>query len=402
MSAQFSESKNADPALTAESEGKEARRRKKLLILLVGLLLSLFIASGLLIRYLQQPAPLPELMSLPVEVNYPPHYLFSMYGVEMPVGVALSPDGGRIYVTESGGDRMVKMFDRDGNILGSFAPPRTQPGERAPVYLATDDNERIYVTDRLQHAIFVYDKNGIYFDTILGPDLTLSEYLSKHVDNLEAGTKYSYNVFEPSVYYELPGEGQETLPAPDPINWSPLGIRMDGTGKLFLTDVAGDHHTIREIPGDVVIAASWQDFNPPEIIYGSYGQGEGQFLFPNAAVSDSQGRVYITDGNNGRISVWDGIGNFLFHFGMGSGDDALSLPRGAMIDGRDRLYVVDALGQNVNVYDVSGFEPNFLFKFGDWGLGDGLFNYPNDIALDTSGRLYIADRENNRIQVWSY
>jgi hypothetical protein len=35
-------------------------------------------------------------------------------------------------------------------------------------------------------------------------------------------------------------------------------------------------------------------------------------------------------------------------------------------------------------------------------LGDGQFNYPNDIALDASGRLYIADRENNRIQVWSY
>jgi len=72
------------------------------------------------------------------------------------------------------------------------------------------------------------------------------------------------------------------------------------------------------------------------------------------------------------------------------------------MDERDRLHVVDAVGQNIKVYDVSGPEPVFLFTFGDWGLDDGLFNYPNDIVLDQNGRLYIADRENNRVQVWSY
>ena len=43
-----------------------------------------------------------------------------------------------------------------------------------------------------------------------------------------------------------------------------------------------------------------------------------------------------------------------------------------------------------------------LFTFGVFGMDDGQFNYPNDIVLDLFGRLYIADRENNRIQVWSY
>jgi DNA-binding beta-propeller fold protein YncE len=117
---------------------------------------------------------------------------------------------------------------------------------------------------------------------------------------------------------------------------------------------------------------------------------------------DSQNRLYVAEGNNGRISAWDTDGKFLFEFGEGTGDGALSLPRGAFMDGRDRLHVVDAVGQNIKVYDVSGPEPAFLFTFGDWGLDDGLFNYPNDIVLDQAGRLYIADRENNRIQVWSY
>jgi len=35
-------------------------------------------------------------------------------------------------------------------------------------------------------------------------------------------------------------------------------------------------------------------------------------------------------------------------------------------------------------------------------MGDGMFNYPNDITTDNQGRVYIVDRENNRIQVWSF
>jgi hypothetical protein len=250
--------------------------------------------------------------------------------------------------------------------------------------------------------VFVYDRAGAYLDTILSPDLTLSEYVSKHVDGLQAGATLAFNAFEADVYYQEPGEAEQTFPAPNSVGWSPLGICIDGTGKMLLTDVIGKRHTVREIPAQVVQAASWQEFDPLLRTFGDYGQSNGQFLFPNAAVTDSQGRVYVTDGNNGRISVWDGERNFLFNFGQGAGDGALSLPRGAAIDERDRLYVVDAVRQGVEVYDVSGPEPRFMFAFGGWGGGDGEFNYPNDIALDTTGRLYITDRENNRIQVWSY
>jgi DNA-binding beta-propeller fold protein YncE len=171
---------------------------------------------------------------------------------------------------------------------------------------------------------------------------------------------------------------------------------------MLLTDVIESQNSVREIPGNAVMALTWQDFNPVMSKFGVSGQNNGQLLFPNDALTDSQGRVYVMDGNNGRISVWDKMRVFQFNFGKGSGDGALNLPRGAAIDSRDRLHVVDAVGQNVKVYDVSGPEPKFLYVFGDMGLGDGQFNYPNDIALDGTGRLYIADRENNRIQVWSY
>ena len=140
-----------------KAEKKEEKRRALLIALLLFLLSLLCCVALVFVRYLWRPEPLPELLPLPVNVNTPPHYLFSIYGVDKPVGVAVSPQGDRIYVTETGGERMSKMFDRDGDPLGSFAPPRTRPGERSPVYVATDGAGRVFVTDRLQHAVFVYD-----------------------------------------------------------------------------------------------------------------------------------------------------------------------------------------------------------------------------------------------------
>jgi sugar lactone lactonase YvrE len=72
------------------------------------------------------------------------------------------------------------------------------------------------------------------------------------------------------------------------------------------------------------------------------------------------------------------------------------------IDQAQRLHVVDAVAQKVLVYDIAKDPPAFLFSFGEYGAEEGLFNYPNDICIDAGGRLYITDRANNRVQVWSY
>jgi DNA-binding beta-propeller fold protein YncE len=381
---------------------QEEKKRRRLLTTLLALLFLLIVAGTTFWRYLRQPTPLPELLPVPVRLNYAPHYLFSIHGVEKPVGVALSPQADRIYVTETGGERLVKAFGRDGVSLGSFAPPRTGPAERSPVYVAVDDRGWVFITDRLQQAVFVYDGAGSYLDTILGPDLSLSEYVAAHVTDLDPGAALAYDSFESAVYYREPSGSEQTLPPPDPADWAPLGIRVDSGGNLLLTDVLGDHHAVRQISDGVLSAASLQEFDPPEVAFGSCGSDDGQFWFPNAAVVDSLDRIYVTDGNNGRISDWDRLGKFLFCFGQGAGEAALGLPRGAAIDTRDRLHVVDTVGQNVKVYDVSGSGARFLFAFGEWGTGDGEFNFPNDIALDATGRLYVADRENDGIQVWSY
>lgn len=382
---------------------KEKRYRRQLFMALSFLSLWFVIVSGIFIQYLRKPAPLAELIAPNADLDYAPHYLFSIYGTDKPMGIGLSPKGDRIYVSEMGGDRLVKIFDSKGKEFGKIELPHTTVGERAPVYLATDLSGHIYVSDRKQHAVFIFNQDGEYLDTLLGPSQTLSEYVQTQADPKVIGEKYVFNLFKNILFYQAPDGTEKSASLPYLPDWAPLGIRIDDNGNLFLTDVEKNKNSIMVISLDnAQMAVAGNTFDPSVAEMGETGQDDGELQYPNVAMADSQGRIFVADGNNGRISVWDNQGNFLFNFGKGTGEGSLSLPRGLFIDHHDRLFVVDSVGQNIKVYDVSKAKPVFLYTFGDYGIEDGLFNYPNDIALDKSGRLYIADRENNRVQVWSY
>lgn len=389
--------------MTQTERNVDEKKRRWLLLILFLISISCLGVAYLFLRYLQKPEPLPEMLPFIEEVAYPPHYLFSIYGLDNPVGVAISGDGKRIFASETGGERLLKAFDTEsGEELFAFAPPRTRPGERSPVYMAVDSANRLFVSDRLQHAIFIYDIDGNLIDGILSPDTTLSECITTQAGEFPQGSYLSFNSYEPNIHYQKPGEQEQVLTIPELADWSPLGIFFRPNGEMLLTDVGKDANVVHQFSAHVMTAPSLRSFDPIEIVFGTEGQGNGQFLFPNIAVTDSQGRIYVSDGNNGRISVWSANFEFLFNFGRGTSQGSLNLPRGMDIDDSDRLHIVDAVGQNVKVYDVSGEQPRFLFAFGDLGLDDGQFHYPNDIVVDDTGRLYIADRENNRIQVWSY
>jgi DNA-binding beta-propeller fold protein YncE len=64
-----------------------------------------------------------------------------------------------------------------------------------------------------------------------------------------------------------------------------------------------------------------------------------------------------------------------------------------------RLYVADGYGNAaVHVFDPAG---SHLFSWGEPGTGPGQFRLPHGIAVDRSGKVYVADRENSRIQIFT-
>jgi DNA-binding beta-propeller fold protein YncE len=59
--------------------------------------------------------------------------------------------------------------------------------------------------------------------------------------------------------------------------------------------------------------------------------------------------------------------------------------------------VLDKSNNRIQKFDSNG---NFIMKWGSPGTADGQFNFPDGIAIDSEGNVYVADSDNNRIQVF--
>jgi hypothetical protein len=259
----------------------------------------------------------------------------------------------------------------------------------------------VYVSEHYNGVINIFSAEGEYLDSIIDRKIRLSRYVAEQTRlTLPEGTEYFYNNIDKQVYYQLPGREIQSIPGPSRSTWTPLGVRFDRSGNLLITNLAGGKHAVLIYPAAALADTFMGDFELLE--FGLQGQGDGEFSFPNSAVTDSRGNYYISDGNNGRISLWSGDIHYQMFFGFGSSESAFNLPRGAWMDNKDRLHVADAVGHFIRVFDVSTTPPTFLYNFGGFGNGDSSFNYPTDIVIDETGRLFITDRENNRIQVWTY
>ena len=133
--------------------------------------------------------------------------------------------------------------------------------------------------------------------------------------------------------------------------------------------------------------------------------GEGIFSNPHGISVGPDGNLFCVDNGDSTVRKFTPSGELLMTLGEANKPSApmngqpFSEPTHVAIDpSSGEIYVADGYA-NASIHKFSP-DGELMFSWGESGTGEGQFNIVHNIATDSSGQVYVADRENHRIQVF--
>lgn len=155
---------------------------------------------------------------------------------------------------------------------------------------------------------------------------------------------------------------------------SPIGDAVDGSGNIWVVDQ--NNNRVEKFTSSGSYTSQ----------FGTSGSGNGGFDFPRGIAIDASGNIWIGDTGNNLVQEFDFQGNFKQQFGS----THMSSPNGIAITGSNEL--VASPGNNqIQKYDSLG---NYITAYTG---GNGNFASPQNVAVDSSGNIWISDTGNNRV-----
>ena len=123
---------------------------------------------------------------------------------------------------------------------------------------------------------------------------------------------------------------------------------------------------------------------------GKKGRAPGELDYPSCvAIHEETHQIFVANYGNNRVELFSETGEFLYQLGVGE----LSGPWGIAIHG-DSVYV-SCWDDTISKFSLT--EMCLVRRIGGYGTDNGLFNSPHQLTTDLIGRVFIADRGNNRI-----
>ncbi|MGY6216798.1 6-bladed beta-propeller [Methylolobus aquaticus] len=315
-----------------------------------------------------------------------------------PHGTAVDASG-NIWVVDQYNQRVSK-FDANGNFLFNFGGPGSGLGYFSyPRDIAVDRQGNLWVADTGNDRVQKFDPDGNFICEAPGLNNPYGIGADPVGNSVFVANTGSHAIVRLGL--NCANNGSWGGPGSDDGRFSsPYDIAIDTEGLAYVADFNNDRiQVFRLVRGVWTFQRKW----------GLQGAGDSRFAGaqlngPAALAFDGCGDLYVSDFYNDRMQVFRRDGSFVTSWGWtGKGSGQLDGPVGVAVDFRGRVVVADYQNHRVQIFQPSTSDISYLFqtKWGSSGAADGLFNYPTAVAVDpASGEVFVADQNNNRIQVF--
>ena len=358
---------------------------------------------------------------------------------DSPTGLAVD-GGGNLYIADTGNHAVRKMnpagivrtvagifypaFGGDGGpalLAGLDSPGAVAVDASGNLYIADTENQRIrrVTTDGVIRTIAGNGNPGtggdggsataaqLYYPQGVAVDGNSNVYIAGGATVRKVTPAGFIQAFAGDrASYGFSGDGGPALAA---LLDTPRGLAIDGDGNLLVADDYNNRVRAIDTAGIISTAVGRSVEGLPD----EASAAAAYFNYPTRVAGDGAGGYYVVDAYNHRVRRISAGGAVTTVAGTGregfSGDGGpanaatLSYPWGVAADSGGNLYIADTNNSRVrkvtpagSISTVAG-NGNYQFS-GDGGSATAAGMNVVDVAVDASGNLYIADRENRRVR----
>jgi streptogramin lyase len=166
----------------------------------------------------------------------------------------------------------------------------------------------------------------------------------------------------------------------------PLSVAVDPSGNVYVDDY-GNSRIQKLGPSPTFAYAATVPF----------GTGNGQVYFPYDVATDSSGNVFVADSNNNRVQKFNSsvVYQQTYGTGQGSASGQMNFPEGVAVDGPGNVYVADTFNKREEIFFPGGTVKSLFVSTND--TTDPLFGAVDGMAIAPNGNIWIADYSNSRV-----
>lgn len=302
---------------------------------------------------------------------------------------------GQLYIVDTNNDRVQRCSFGESWTCSTFGS-----GLNKPQGIGLDSTDNVYIADSNNSRVVKCDPAGTCSNLITG----LSGWASDVAVDSGGNVFVSDWVRAVVVKYDSSGAATGTklgtLNVPytadntpnTPLLNSPWGIGVANDGSMYVVERNGN----RLLKLNAAGVRQWS-FGKA----GVPGEDQNSLNDPQGSIAvDGSGRIYVPDTNNNRIQIFRSDGTYDSSFGSsGTGNKEFSCPSGVTINrANGDIYVVDRCNQRILIYYSNWYYKATLGTTLEAGTDNAHFDTPRAVAVDASGRVYVADGNNHRVQ----